>query len=572
MYKDILVKKREQVLFAKNRLVTGLTVLDKAAVEIAALNKQIVEMQPELEATKKLLEETIAQLNVEKEGAEKEREIVAKDEAEARTQEAEAAALKGEAEQQLAAATPLLEEATRVLKELKKDELYMIASIKQPTPQVVNVMELSCHMFQHKPKKANMGKFENDPNGFFELARLQLLSNPNAFLKSMMVYDKENIPEAVVRKVNGIVNAPDFSLDKIKQASEALLGITKWLMAMMKYHELLKIVNPKRAKVAEMNAQLDVVRARLAEKMKLLRAVEERMAQLEATYQEKLENERALVAKIDDCNKKLERANKIISGLEDEKVRWGETVAKLTVEADLLVGNCLVAAGMTAYSGPFTSKFRAELEKEWNEKIKSLGIKIADNITMKEILEDPVQTKSWTAAGLPNDNLSIENAIIMFKSRRWPLMIDPQNQANKFIKNLAKDTETCKNGLKYLKMSDANMLKTLELGIQNGTWIMLENVGEDLDPALEPVLQKQIAKDGTLRLGDKQIPFSKDFLFFMTTTLPNPHYAPETQVKVSLLNFAITPFGLEEQMLYLFVIQEMPELQRRKDLIVQQNA
>ena len=32
---------------------------------------------------------------------------------------------------------------------------------------------------------------------------------------------------------------------------------------------------------------------------------------------------------------------------------------------------------------------------------------------------------------------------------------------------------------------------------------MLENVGEELDPALEPVLMKQIAKDGTLRLGDK---------------------------------------------------------------------
>jgi hypothetical protein len=61
-------------------------------------------------------------------------------------------------------------------------------------------------MFQHKPKKANMGKFENDPNGFFELARLQLLSNPNAFLKSMMTYEKEAIPEAVVRKVNAIVN------------------------------------------------------------------------------------------------------------------------------------------------------------------------------------------------------------------------------------------------------------------------------------------------------------------------------------------------------------------------------
>lgn len=58
----------------------------------------------------------------------------------------------------------------------------------------------------------------------------------------------------------------------------------------------------------------------------------------------------------------------------------------------------------------------------------------------------------------------------------------------------------------------------------------------------------------------------------MTTTLPNPNYSPETQVKVTLLNFAITPFGLEEQMLYQFVIQEMPDQQKRKDVIVQQNA
>lgn len=82
---------------------------------------------------------------------------------------------------------------------------------------------------------------------------------------------------------------------------------------------------------------------------------------------------------------------------------------------------------MIAYSGPFTAKFRTELEAEWNEQITSLGIKVSPKITMKEILEDPVQTKTWTAASLPNDNLSIENGIIMFKSRRWPLMIDPQS-------------------------------------------------------------------------------------------------------------------------------------------------
>jgi dynein heavy chain len=82
---------------------------------------------------------------------------------------------------------------------------------------------------------------------------------------------------------------------------------------------------------------------------------------------------------------------------------------------------------------------------------------------MKSLLEDPVKTKIWTAASLPNDNLSIENGIIMFKSRRWPLMIDPQNQANKFIKNLGK--EEADTGLDLFKMSDGNLLRNLELGI-----------------------------------------------------------------------------------------------------------
>ena len=62
---------------------------------------------------------------------------------------------------------------------------------------------------------------------------------------------------------------------------------------------------------------------------------------------------------------------------------------------------------------------------------------------MKSVLEDPVLTKTWTANKLPSDNLSIENALIMFRSRRWPLMIDPQNQANKFIKNLYREVELC---------------------------------------------------------------------------------------------------------------------------------
>jgi dynein heavy chain, axonemal len=309
-------------------------------------------------------------------------------------------------------------------------------------------------MFGFKPKKQNMGKSPNDGHGFFDMARVSLLGNPTQFLKMMLEFDKDNQDEKIVRKVKALLDSPDFSMQDILSASQALGGIMKWVQAMVKYHELLKIVNPKRAKVAEMNEALAIVKQRLAEKIELLRKVEEKMASLEQMYNNKLEEERKLKDDIDECTKKLDRAAKIIDGLSSEKEKWTESVARFTSEAELLTGDCLVAAGMVAYSGPFTAKFRAELEESWAKRIGELGVKYTPGVNMKDILEDKVLTMTWTAAQLPSDNLSIENAIIMFKSRRWPLMIDPQNQANKFIKNLGKDNDSCKNNLKYFKASD----------------------------------------------------------------------------------------------------------------------
>ena len=86
--------------------------------------------------------------------------------------------------------------------------------------------------------------------------------------------------------------------------------------------------------------------------------------------------------------------------------------------------------------------------------------------------------------------------------------------------------------------------------------MLLENIGEELDPILEPLLLKQTFKQGgtlCIRLGDSTIEFSKDFRFYMTTKLRNPHYMPETSVKVTLLNFMITTEGLQDQLLGLLL-------------------
>ena len=114
-------------------------------------------------------------------------------------------------------------------------------------------------------------------------------------------------------------------------------------------------------------------------------------------------------------------------------------------------------------------------------------------------------------------------------------------------------------GLVTFKLSDGDFARALENALQFGNPTLCENVLEELDPVLEPVLLKQVFKSGgvmSIRLGDSTVEYNKEFKFYITTKLRNPHYLPEVSVKVTLLNFMITPVGLEDQLLGIVVARQ----------------
>jgi dynein heavy chain len=90
-------------------------------------------------------------------------------------------------------------------------------------------------------------------------------------------------------------------------------------------------------------------------------------------------------------------------------------------------------------------------------------------------------------------------------------------------------------GLDVIKLSDKDFLRTLENGVRFGRAVLLENILETLEPALEPLLLKQTFKQGgseVIKIGDNIIPYHPDFRFYMTTKLRNPHYPPEVRIAV----------------------------------------
>lgn len=110
-------------------------------------------------------------------------------------------------------------------------------------------------------------------------------------------------------------------------------------------------------------------------------------------------------------------------------------------------------------------------------------------------------------------------------NKRLPLLFQELPKAN---------SSTCMQAVKrslWTAVSPCKMTGTFSLAV------LLENVGEELDPILEPLLLRQTFKQGgaiCIRLGDSTFEYAPNFRFYITTKLRNPHYLPETSVKVSL--------------------------------------
>ncbi|CAH3114243.1 unnamed protein product [Pocillopora meandrina] len=566
-FKSLLGKKRFQILTLKTRYLKGLEKLDFASSQVSIMQQELKELQPELIETSKETEQLIKIIADETLEVEDKKQVVQADEATADAAAQEAQAIKDECEDQLAVAMPALNAAVSALDTLKQQDISLVKAMTNPPAGVRMVMEAVCILKGVKAEKKMVdGKQVDD----YWAASKKVLGDLK-FLESLKLFDKENIPAATIRKIRDkYVTNPDFHPSLIKNVSSACEGLCSWVRAIEVYDRVAKLVAPKRKRLKEAESLLAQQMSHLNEKRSELKEVMDKLQNLNDDYRSKVNKKQELERNIALCSKKLLRAEKLISGLGGERTRWTQVAQELGETFNNIVGDVLLSAGIVAYLGPFTVEFRQECIKEWWGLCRQKNVPVSDSFSLSATLGDPLSTRAWHIAGLPVDNFSLDNAIIVTNSHRWPLMIDPQGQANKWIKNMEKP-----NSLQVIKLSDQNYVRTLENSIQFGTPVLLENVGEELDPLLEPILLKQTFKQGGveyLRMGDHVVEFSRDFKFYITTKLRNPHYLPEVSVKVTLLNFMITPLGLEDQLLGIVAAKEKPELEEKKNELIIESA
>lgn len=116
-----------------------------------------------------------------------------------------------------------------------------------------------------------------------------------------------------------------------------------------------------------------------------------------------------------------------MNSLGNEKNRWIKTSERLLREKQSLLGDMILSTAFVTYMGPFEGSYREKIMlEEWRQIIQREGILIGETFSLRDTIGTSGPIQHWQIRGLPSDNVSVENMIIIDETRhKWPLIIDP---------------------------------------------------------------------------------------------------------------------------------------------------
>ena len=534
------------------RLRAGIAKIAETRREVDAMQKQLTQMKPQLERQSAETEAFAANVSKEQAAASIVAATVAEEEAVCAAFMKECRAIKDECQASLNKAMPEYHAALEALNSLNAKDINEARSYASPPKKVAVIMDAVLTVL--------------DEAVGWDSAR-KVMGRPD-FIQTLRNFKADDVPERILKRLKKFTEKPDFLPELVQSVSKACVSFCIWCRAIDKYGDVLKVVRPKEQQLKDAEARLDTATEALNAKQYELKKLEAKIDALHEEFSsstrrlETLEKERART------ETHLGRAGRILDGLGGEEVRWAEEVAVLEAKQRFILGSTFVNAAIVTYGGPFPASYRASLEAQWVAKATTLGFAIADEASKQHAttLADPLMTQSWVANGLPHDGYSVQNGAILSKSTRWCLCVDPQGQANRWIRNMYRA-----RGLLIMKPSDPSLLANLEAAVRRGIPTLIENIGESVDAALNPILTKQVFRHAgatMIIIRDQPVEYHPDFMLFLTTRLPNPHYLPEVQIKTAIVNFSLTEEGLRDQFLGHVVRHEQRALEERAGALI----
>ncbi len=571
-YRQVYVTKVNRVEELANSIKEGLAKIEQAREDVGLMKEELKVKEANLVVAQEKSSELLQEITTSTAKAEKKKGEVQQVADQLKGEKDIIAEDKRLVEEDLLAAKPALDGAREALNAITPKDIMMLKALKKP-PELIKRLFDTVLILKHERlidcveivvkdvKKLDVSWQYSVPM----MAR-------STFLEELQNYPKDEINDETIEFLYPYMSDEDMTYENAKKASGNVAGLAIWSRAMVQYTEISKVVKPKMAAVKVAEGKLRVASAKLDKAQRELDACQAELDRMQEEFDQAMAKKAAIQADADATAKRMDSANKLIGGLGGEYTRWKADSEAFADEIKRLAGDVALACAFISYAGPFNAEFRQLLLRQrFQADLLERGIPATAELSITDFMVDAGTVGDWAQEGLPSDELSTQNGIMVTRSTKYPLLIDPQGQGLGWIKKRDEP-----NGLRVTQLGEKRFRNLLEDAMAFGQPLLLENVEEALDPILDPVLDKAVQKSGRglkIVLADKECEFAESFRMFMTSKLSNPHFTPELYAQVSIINFTVTMGGLEQQLLGRVVQKERAELEeQRQKLVSEVNA
>ncbi|KAK4240895.1 dynein heavy chain, N-terminal region 1-domain-containing protein [Achaetomium macrosporum] len=551
-YVKLYNEKREDLEEQQRHLNVGLEKLRDTVDKVRDLRASLAEKKAQLEQKDAEANEKLQRMVADQREAEQRKNTSLEIQAALEKQEAEVASRKKIVLEDLARAEPAVEEAKASVSNIKRQHLTEVRSMGAPPQGVRLALESVCTLIGHKVS---------------DWKQIQAVVRRDDFIASIVNFNNEKQMTKTLRLKmrNEFLANPEFTFEKVNRASRACGPLVQWVEAQVNYAEILDRVGPLREEVQLLEEQALQTKAEAKAVEKTIENLEASIATYKTEYASLISETQAIKAEMSRVQFKVDRSVKLLDSLSSERTRWEEGSKSFETQISTLVGDVLVAAAFLAYSGLYDQTFRKSMLEDWLHQLHLSGIQFKQHNPVTEYLSTADERLGWQENTLPVDDLCTENAIILKRFNRYPLIIDPSGRVTEFLQRECKDRR-----LTVTSFLDDSFTKQLESSLRFGNPILIQDA-EHLDPVLNHVLNKEYQKTGgrvLIQLGKQQIDFSPSFKLYLSTRDPSATFAPDICSRTTFVNFTVTQSSLQTQSLAEVLKSERPDVDERRSNLI----
>lgn len=551
-YVKLFNEKREDLEEQQRHLNVGLEKLRDTVDKVRDLRVSLAEKKTQLEAKDAEANEKLQRMVADQREAEQRKTASLEIQVALEKQEKEVAERKEVVLNDLARAEPAVLEAQKSVSSIKRQHLTEVRSMGNPPASVRLALEAVCTLLGHKVEgwKTIQGIIRKDD-----------------FIASIVNYDNERqmTRNHRVKMKNEFLSKDDFTYERVNHASKACGPLVQWVEAQVNYSEILDRVGPLREEVDQLEEQALQTKAEAQAIENTIQSLESSIATYKTEYAALISETQAIKTEMSRVQFKVDRSVRLLDSLASERERWEDGSKSFETQISTLVGDVLIAAAFLAYAGLYDQQFRKAMVEDWINQLAQSGIAFKPHNPVTEYLSNADERLAWQRNSLPVDDLCTENAIILKRFNRYPLIIDPSGRITEFLQKESKERK-----LTVTSFLDDSFVKQLESALRFGNPILIQDA-EHLDPILNHVLNKEYQKTGgrvLIQLGKQEIDFSPSFKLFLSTRDPSATFPPDICSRTTFVNFTVTQSSLQTQSLNDVLKVERPDVDERRTNLI----